>query len=218
MTALLLILLGAVPDPGGSLQPPARRLASFPLPVEPAAAPAETAPSVLLFPLDAHVDTMTLTSAENGVAFDIDGDGDLDRVAWPEAGRDVAFLALDVNRDRRITSGTEIIGSHTVPGAMNGCNALIRVFAATGAPLSGAVREGHQLYEELLLWVDRNHNGVSEPREIRPAKNEFTAIGMGYTKIRGRDAHGNRVRFEGWADRRVEPRRAHYYEVVLTNR
>ena len=56
-----------------------------------------------------------LTSADPGEAFDVDADGDLDQVAWTEAGTDVAFLAVDRDGDGRISSGRELIGDRTAP-------------------------------------------------------------------------------------------------------
>ena len=67
--------------------------------------------------------------------FDVDADGDLDEVAWTEAGTDVAFLALDRDGDGRISSGQELIGDRTVPGARNGVRALTEL-AAQPEPLS----------------------------------------------------------------------------------
>jgi hypothetical protein len=160
--------------------------------------------------------------------FDIDGDGDLEQVAWTEPGAAVALLA-DVNRDGWITSGTELFGSFSVPRAGNGPNALIETFKATGAPLTGAVHDGHKLSEQLLLCVDENHNGISEQWELRPLKEVFTAIGLGFVKEDRVDEHGNLFRFLGWAELRSggpeqgraadlseeRHRRREYFEVVL---
>ena len=109
----------------------------------------------------------TLTSADRGVRFDVDADGDLDQVAWTEAGTDVAFLALDRDSDGRISSGQELIGDRTVPGARNGVRALTEL-AAQPEPLS-TVHSGIPVFETLRLWTDANHNGVSEADELKPA-------------------------------------------------
>ena len=173
-----------------------------------------------------------LTSPEAGVRFDIDGDGDLEQVAWTEPGANVALLARDVNGDGRVTSGRELFGNHMFPDAGNGAAALARALEQTGAGLSGAVQHGHALYDEILLWVDANHDGVSEPRELRPARELCTAIGLGYTDEDSHDTHGNRIRFKGWAELRTDgpeqgraahpseqqPRLRHYYDVVLAVR
>ncbi len=220
----------SVIDPVPQGPPPAAPPPSFNLQVhEP---PVERPPdgSVLLLPLTDGAGDFRLTSARDGVMFDIDGDGDRDQVGWPERGTDVAFLALDANGDGRITSGTELFGAQTRPGAKNGCTALLDMVKASGAPSSGSIHEGHALYDKLVLWVDVNHNGISEAGELRRARDAFTAIGLGYERLRWRDEPGNRLRYRGWMERRtagasqgraaglVEEalRLRHYYEVALT--
>jgi hypothetical protein len=161
------------------------------------------------------------------VRFDIDGDGQLERVAWPAADAGVAFLALDVDGDGLITSGRELLGSATYASVRNGCNALMQAFERDGNTLSGAIREGHPIYERLRLWVDRNRNGWGEPSELLPARARFSHIGMGFSKVAWDDAHGNQVRFVGWLRARTSdaPQPIHigpdrigvgrYFEVAL---
>ena len=168
----------------------------------------------------------TLTSADRGVAFDVDADGDLDQVAWTEAGTDVAFLALDRDGDGRISSGEELIGDRTVPDVGNGVRALTEL-AAQPEPLS-TVHSGIPLFETLRLWTDANHNGVSEADELQPVADDLAAIGLGYTPHRRLDSHGNQSRLRGFVHVRTEPgmnravtpeddriRRRYIYEVCL---
>ena len=168
----------------------------------------------------------TLTSADRGVRFDVDADGDLDQVAWTEAGTEVAFLALDRDGDGRISSGRELIGDRTVPDVRNGVRALTEL-AAQPEPLA-TVHSGIPLFETLRLWTDANHNGVSEADELRPAGDELAAIGLGYSTHRRLDSHGNQSRFRGFVHLRTEPgrnlaltpeddrsRRRYIYEVCL---
>jgi hypothetical protein len=190
------------------------------------------APSAMFIALGAAPDAVRLTSPDAGVAFDIDGDGDLDQVAWTESGTTVALFAIDANSDGRITSGTELIGSQMVAGAGNGPNALLQLFEKSGAALSGAVQQGHTLYEQIVLWIDGNHDGLSEPNELRLAKELFTGVGLGFVTENRQDEHGNRFRFKGWVELRTggpeqgratglsdhQRRLRHYYEAVLTIR
>jgi hypothetical protein len=197
------------------------------------AAPSPNHPaSVMVISLDDSGELPRLTSPDSGVKFDIDGDGDLDQVAWIASDSNVALLVMDVDRDGLITSGKELFGSYMIPEARNGPNALLHLFEASGAPMSGAVERGHQLYEQILLWSDVNHDGVSEPGELRPAKELFTGIGLGFITENRVDKHGNGTRFKGWAELRTGgldqgraterhdhfSRLRHYYEVVLTLR
>ena len=191
--------------------------------------PLSPPPSAIFISVDPRLDSVRLTSPAAGVSFDIDGDGDLEQVAWTEPGAAVALLAIDRDGDGRITTGAELFGSFSVLRAGNGPNALIETFKATGAPLSGAVERGHMLYERLLLWMDKNHNGISEESELRPWKEVFTAIGLGFVRQHRLDQHGNLFRYLGWAELRTEgpeqgrakdaseerQRRREYFEVVL---
>ena len=176
--------------------------AAFPLTFE--RAPSEVPrPSALVFPLDGQETDFALTSPEQGVLFDIDGNGAKEQIAWTPAGMNVAFLAIDLNGDGRINSGKELFGSATLAGSRNGSDALLQMFQQSGAPPSGSIHDGHDLYDRLLLWVDRNHDGHSDRAEQTKAREAFTAIGLGYQSVGWADAHGNRVRFQGWMQART---------------
>ena len=186
-------------------------------------------PSAILLPLGPGDESFRLTGPEGGVRFDIDGNGVPERVAWPEAGANVAFLAHDTNEDGTITSGVELIGSVTSSDVNNGAAALLKMFERSGAERAGSIHAGHDLYERLLLWADRNHNGRSEPGELTRAREPFTALGLGFQKVHWADAHGNVVRYLGWMQARTGgpeqakafspseegARHRRYFEVVL---
>jgi hypothetical protein len=169
-----------------------------------------------------------LTDVQSGVPFDIDADGDLDRVAWTEPGTDVAFLALDRDGDGVITSGRELIGNRTLAGVTSGANALAQL--ATGPGTRASLDADHPLFPTLRLWRDANHNGRNEARELRPADEELSTIFLGYEPHRRMDSHGNRSRFRGFVHVRTAPgtnkataasddqvRRRYMYEVCLVS-
>jgi hypothetical protein len=144
------------------------------------------------------------TSVTDGVLFDIDGDGLKDRMAWTQAAADVAFLARDIDGDGQITSGRELFGDYTVPGIRNGFEALASAAKATNGNIErGSVSEDDPLFFELLLWTDRNHNGLSEPEELRPAMETISAIGLGYKPVGRQDRHGNKFSYMGWSHLRT---------------
>ena len=94
-----------------TLTPPAEE----PPPSDPTLAPEDPncpscADPILVSP---QHDGLHLTSAEDGVLFDIDGDGVLDRVPWTEAGSDDAWLAMDRNGNGIIDDGSELFGNYT---------------------------------------------------------------------------------------------------------
>lgn len=137
-----------------------------------------------------------LTSAADGVYFDLNGDGTLRKVAWTKPGAEVAFLALDRNGNGVIDNGSELFGNRTVAGASNGFEALRQL---SGDLTGGVLDSADSFFASLLLWTDANHNGISEPAELEPAASVLEAIGLGYTVSNRRDGHGNVFKFEGWA-------------------
>ena len=174
-----------------------------------------------------------LTSAEDGVRFDIDADGDLDQIAWTVSGSDVAFLALDQDGDGTIASGRELIGSHTLPGARNGPNALTMLASdAVAGERRGVIDGRNPLFFKLLLWTDTNHNAISEHEELRPVEQAVSSVGLGFTPQHRKDRHGNVSRFRGFvhirttaedqvirtADEDNERRRSMYDACVVTER
>jgi hypothetical protein len=133
-----------------------------------------------------------LTAARDGVLFDIDGDGAVEWIAWTTPDAEVAFLAIDRDGDGHITNGKELFGNFTIPGASNGFEALARMAReSNGGMKRGSVSSDDPRFARLLLWTDRNHNGVSEPSELRPASELLSDIGLAYEEHKRRDGHGN---------------------------
>src|SRR4051812_16379827 len=65
---------------------------------------------VSVFVVDMAGDGRRLTSARDGVLFDLDRKGTPTRVGWTAPGSDDAFLVLDVNGNGRIDDGSEMLG------------------------------------------------------------------------------------------------------------
>jgi hypothetical protein len=80
----------------------------------------------------------------------------------------VAFLAYDRNGNGQIDNGTELFGNYTVPGMNNGFAALERLASEVAGYRTGRFRQGHPLFDKLLLWTDSNHDGISQPEELEP--------------------------------------------------
>jgi hypothetical protein len=141
-----------------------------------------------------------LTSVEDGVLFDIDGDGTREQVSWTARGAENAFLAIDRNGNGRIDDGTELFGTATpvlngASTAANGFEAL-RFYQVGGfADVDDVVSAADGVFGQLLLWTDRNQNGVSEPDELQTLTSAgIGAIGLHYRAIGRRDRYGNTFR------------------------
>ena len=134
----------------------------------------------------------SLTTAEDGVLFDIDNDGVLDQMAWTKKNAPLAFLALDRNGNGRIDGGFELFGNKTAEAAGHGFAALATL---TGEAVQ--VDASNPFYASLLLWTDANHNGQSEPEELRPLSSQFSAIYTVAVPSTLLDRYGNRFAYIG---------------------
>ena len=145
-----------------------------------------------------------LTSLSDGVRFDLDADGVPELVSWTQASSEDAFLALDRNGNGRVDDGSELFGNHT-PAYPTGAG----ITAANGFealrflenPLYGRsernqiVNAADGFFMRLLLWTDRNHNGISEPDELRSVADAGVhEISTDYKEARRRDGFGNEFR------------------------
>jgi hypothetical protein len=153
--------------------------------------------------LDVARDGYHLTSLEDGVFFDLDADGFAELVSWTRAQSDDAFLALDRNGNGLIDNGGELFGNHTpsYPGAnitaSNGFEALrfLEGPAYGQAARDEVLNEADAAFARLLLWTDRNHDGLSQPDELQSLRSAgVRAIGTDYKLSRRQDRYGNEFR------------------------
>jgi len=144
-----------------------------------------------------------LTSAENGVLFDLNNAGTAVHTGWTAASSRVGFLVMDRNGNGRIDNGSELFGSATPKRdgsiAKNGFEALIDLDQETGSP-DGLIDRRDPSYSALRLWIDANHNGYSEPSELFGLDEVgIKSISTAYTMRSRVDGYGNQYRFEGEA-------------------
>ena len=153
--------------------------------------------------VDTAGDGLSLTDAAGGVYFDLSGGGAPKRLAWTEPDSDDAWLALDRNGNGRVDDGTELFGNFTTqptPPAgigVNGFNALaVYDQPAQGGDSDGVLDSRDRIFSSLRLWRDANHNGVSEPGELRTLSAlGLTSIDLDYKESRRRDHYGDRFRY-----------------------
>jgi len=162
----------------------------------------------------------SLTSESSAVSFDLDANGTSEHVAWTQPDSDDAFLAMDRNGNGLIDNGAELFGNATILSigilAANGFQALEELDDA-GQP-DGMIDAGDPAYDQLVLWTDRNHNGVSEPSEIRSLDaSGIVGIGTDHRVIGRVDQYGNRFRYRGrvWVDTRTGQVPRQVYDVYL---
>jgi hypothetical protein len=142
-----------------------------------------------------------LTSAENGVVFDIKGDGHPLHIAWTNGTSGNAFLALDRNNNGLIDSGKELFGNYTEQPPSNDPNGFLALAVfdkpENGGNGDGIIDERDDVFSHLLLWIDENHDGVSQPNELYslPELGVFS-LELKYIESRHTDEFGNRFRYK----------------------
>jgi hypothetical protein len=160
-------------------------------------------------------DIYRLTSISNGVQFDLRDDGHRIRMGWTRLGTDNAFLALDRNGNGRIDSGAELFGNYTrlASGeqATNGFEAL----AELDADSNGTVDASDAAWQRLLLWTDRNHDGMSTADELQPiAGSTVAGLETDHRRVGRKDQWGNEFRYMAHY-RLAGGARATYYDIFF---
>jgi hypothetical protein len=161
---------------------------------QPCKAPASGSPIVI----DLDRKGFFLTSAEEGVRFDLAGSGKPVQIAWIAWGARNAFLVLP-GPDGRVTTGKEMFGNYTPqpeppPGYQrNGFNAL-KVYDANN---DGVIDSKDPIFKSLRLWIGRpDAHGSARPEDLYTlAELGVNSISLAYHNDKYVDSYGNQFRY-----------------------
>lgn len=129
--------------------------------------------------------------------FDIGGTGTPRLVGWTAAGTNEAFIWLDRNQNGIVDGGSELFGNATSLNdgtrATNGFEAL-KEFDSNS---DDVIDSSDPIWDQLMLWRDLNHDGISQPIEIQAiGETDVVGISLRYHWTGRRDSFGNTFRYE----------------------
>ena len=165
-----------------------------------------------------------LTSVEGGVQFQFGPNGAKNQTAWTAGGSDGnAFLVLDRNNDGVIDDGSELFGNFTPQPSSahpNGFLALAQFDKPeNGGNGDGVIDQRDLMFARLRLWVDVNHDGISQPEELHtlPELGIFS-ISLHYIEMMKEDAFGNTFRYRADVNSNPKDGRPRWaYDVFLAS-
>lgn len=127
---------------------------------------------------------INLGNPEDGVYFDIKGDGSPANVSWIKGNN--AFLYLDENGDGVANDGNELFGD--AGGFKNGWEKL----AGYDDNGDGVIDENDKVYNELRLWRDLNGDGINQAEEsMTLAEAGIKSINLRHDNYSAFDQYGN---------------------------
>jgi len=155
--------------------------------------------------IDVSGNGFTLTSAQNGVTFDLAGTGNPIQIAWTAPNADNAFLALP-GADGLVHNGKQLFGNFTPQPSSSTPNgfAALTVYddPKNGGNGDGVIDSRDAVFASLRLWIDTNHDGISQPDELTTLPSlGVTSISLNYKESHRTDQYGNVFRYRA----RVNP-------------
>ena len=180
-------------------------------------------------PIVLNLDGGGLRLSDPDVTFDILADGAPQTLSWTLPGAGDAFLALDRDNDGVITDGRELFGNVTPLGwtfagapARHGFEAL-EFFdqPANGGNGNGGIDSGDDVFRSLVVWVDANHDGITDAGETKGlAAAGIIRIDCWAKESSRRDGAGNAYRYRAPVQLELSGRRVtrYAYDVFLESR
>lgn len=150
--------------------------------------------------IDTEGEGFHLTSAADGVKFDIAGDGHPVQIAWTAIGSRNAFLALD-RGDGTISSGKDLFGNFTIQDASRHPNGFLALAEFDepdqGGNGDGIIDERDAVFSKLRLWIDENHDGIAQSNELHALPElGIYSLSLQFFESKRVDQYGNAFRYK----------------------
>ena len=131
--------------------------------------------------IDLNNDGIKGTNLDYKINFDLDNNGFKEATSWID--NNDAFIAIDKNNNGTIDNGSELFGNksisnnayaYTNPNAKNGFESL-KEFDSNNDDI---IDEKDKEFTNLLLWQDKNSNGISETDELIKLSDKVKSINL----------------------------------------
>jgi hypothetical protein len=161
--------------------------------------------SPIAISLDGQEIINNISSSEDGVPYDLTGDGHPQWYAWQKRGdHRIGWLALP-DKDGRVPNGKYLFGNYSPdedfpnPNQNNGWKALAEYTEKDNGGCGGPnITPCDSVYSKLRVWVDKNHDGVAQPDELYTLPQiGIASIGTSYEETKIADEYGNWYRYKG---------------------
>jgi len=155
-------------------------------------------PSPILIDIDGS--GFHLTNADDGVWFDFYGTGQPIKISWTAAGSTNAWLVLDRNTNQVIDNASEMFGNYTSQPYSTEKNGFLALSefdkSGAGGNEDGQIDSTDVVFDSLRLWIDANHNGISESEELHGfVELGLRSLSLDYKEAKRTDSHGNQYRY-----------------------
>lgn len=149
--------------------------------------------------IDTSGNGFEFTNASNDVKFDISGRGFPVQMGWTAKGSGNAFLCLP-DAMGACPSGRYLFGSAAPQPASNSPNGFLALGVyddpAHGGNGDGVIDSRDLVFARLRLWIDANHDGVTQPSELFTLPQlGITSISLNYKADQRTDQYGNILRY-----------------------
>jgi len=150
---------------------------------------------------------------EGAIYYDLLGVGKMSRIQWVAPNSDDVFLTHDTNGNGLIDDGSELFGNGTRMIlennrlAKHGFEAMAQWdLAPLGGNGNGVIDVHDAVWEALLLWQDKNADGISQNSELSaPSDMGLTRVGIFFKETPTYDEHYNILKYWGKAFKDSQP-------------
>jgi Ca2+-binding RTX toxin-like protein len=151
------------------------------------------APRIDPIVLDLDGDGIETLSVQNGVHFDLDNNGFLEKSGWVKS--DDGLLVLDRDGNGKIDAGKELFGDQTVLKNGSVAESGFQALAEFDDNKDGKIDSNDSKYSELKVWRDLNQDGQSSQRELFSLQElGIKSISLTNSSVNTQDSSGNIMR------------------------